>query len=283
MRTLTFAVAAAIVCVPAFAQTPDGSFERTLTVSGGVDLDLNTDSGGIVVSPGAPGSVRVKAILKAHRGRWVGSDVESRIRAIEQNPPVDQTGNRIRVGYLADPKLLKGISMRLEIQTPPETSLRAHSDSGGVRVSGIKGPIECETDSGGIEARQIGSDVRVTADSGGIHVHAVQGSLYARADSGGIEATGIGGAIDVETDSGGIQLEQITAAPIRAQADSGGATVRLAPTGGYDLNASSDSGRITVPEMIVKGSFSRHHIEGKVRGGGPLVNVRVDSGNLVIE
>jgi hypothetical protein len=269
--------------LPALAvQQPQGSFERTLSVSGPVDLDASTDSGGIVVTQGAGGSVKVRAILKAQRNPLAG-DAESRIRELERNPPIEQTGNRIRVGYVKDPKMLRGISMRLEIETPAETRLRAQADSGGVRVEGIQGPVECRTDSGGIEVNRIGADVRATADSGGIRVHNIQGPFTAHADSGGIEATGIAGAIDVSTDSGGIRLEQTKPATIRATADSGGANVRLAPSAGYDLNVSSDSGRISVPEMVVRGSFSRHRAEGKIRGGGPLVTISVDSGNVVVE
>jgi hypothetical protein len=59
--------------------------------------------------------------------------------------------------------------------------------------------------------------------------------------------------------------------------------VKLAPSGGYDISAESGSGRISVPEMTVRGSFSTHHVDGKVRGGGPEVRIHVDSGNVTVE
>ena len=283
MTMYAFALASAIALAPAFGQQADGSFERSLTVSGPVELDSSTDSGGIVVTPGPAGSVKIRAILKANRGSWNSGDVLSRIRQIEQNPPIEQTGNKIRVGYVTDHNLLKGISMRLEIQTPPETRLHAQADSGGIRVSGIKGPVNCQTDSGGIEANQIGSEVRAQADSGGIHVREVQGPVFARADSGGIEAIGVAGSLDVETDSGGIRIEQTQAGAIRARADSGGANVRLASSAGYNVSVSSSSGRISVPDLVVNGTISRNRAEGKLRGGGPLVDVHVSSGSVSVE
>src|SRR5262245_13061582 len=100
MRTpVLLAVTAGIL----LAQEPEGKFERSISVSGAVDLDVTTDSGGIVITPGSSGTVRIRAILKGQR-RWNRDlgDVESRIRAIEQNPPIEQTGNRIRVGYVTD-------------------------------------------------------------------------------------------------------------------------------------------------------------------------------------
>ncbi|HEX4168918.1 MAG TPA: DUF4097 family beta strand repeat-containing protein [Bryobacteraceae bacterium] len=267
----------------AMAAGADGSFDRTLSVSGPVELDVKTDSGGIAVSRGAAGTVRIHAVLTAQHN-WFGSgDVEQRIRELEKNPPVEQSGKSVRVGYVRDRDLLKGISMRLEIETPADTELRAEADSGGIRAHGMQGRVNCKTDSGGIEIQDAGSDVHAQADSGGIHINNVKGSVFARVDSGGIEATEVTGSLDTEADSGHIQLSQTSPGAIRAKAESGGISVKLAPGAGYDISAEADSGHISVPEMVVSSSFSRHHIEGKIRGGGPLVSVRVDSGGITID
>lgn len=272
------AVGAAGICM-----AQEGSFDRSLSVSGNVDLDVVTDSGGIQVSAGTSATVRVHAILKAQHGWFESGDTEARIRELERNPPVEQNGNRIRVGYVSRRELLRGISMRFEIETPRETQLRARADSGGIRVEGIHGPADCHTDSGGIEVRDIGGEVRASADSGGIRIENIKGAAYARVDSGGIEANDIAGSIEAETDSGGIHLSQSSAAPIRAKADSGGVTVRLASNAGYDINVEAESGHISVPEITTHGDISHHHVEGRVRGGGPTVNIRVDSGNVSID
>jgi DUF4097 and DUF4098 domain-containing protein YvlB len=235
------------------------------------------------VLPGPAGSVRVHAILKAQHGWFDFNDAEAHIRELERNPPVEQTGNRVRVGYVHGRDLLRGVSMRIEIYTPAATQLRARADSGGIHAEGIHGPVDCHTDSGGIEVRDISAEVRASADSGGIRLGRIGGSVTARVDSGGIDAIDIAGGIDAEADSGSIRLAQTKPAPIRAKADSGGITVRLAPGAGYDVNAAAESGSISVPEMTVRSEFSRHHVDGKVRGGGPLVNLRVDSGGIKIE
>jgi DUF4097 and DUF4098 domain-containing protein YvlB len=265
------------------AGAQEGSFERSLTVSGAVNLDIKTDSGGITVRRGSAGTVAVHAILKAENN-WFGTgDVEARMRELESHPPVEQIGNQVRIGYVKDDRLLRGISMRLEIETPAGTQVRARADSGGIRVEGVQGPVDCKTDSGGIEISDASANVHAAADSGGIRVTNVQGALFARADSGGIEATGIAGSIDAQADSGRVRVEQTTAAPINAKAESGGVSVRLARGAGYDINADTDSGSISIPEMTVRSAFSRHHIEGKVAGGGPLVRIQADSGSVTIE
>lgn len=264
------------------AQQIERTFERTLNVPGAIKLDLTTDSGGIVVTAGSGGSVHIRGILRSNRNPFRSADVEARIRQLETNPPIEQSGDTIRVGYVSDRHLLRDISLRIEIVTPAESQVRARADSGGIRVEGVRGPVDCKTDSGGIEVRNIQSEVRAEADSGGIHLREIRGTVYARADSGGIEALDIAGGIDAKTDSGGIRLSQTVAAPVRARADSGGATVTLASAGGYDLRARTDSGRLRLPEMSITGAISSHHAEGKVRSGGPLVDVEVSSGNVEI-
>lgn len=278
MRLGVLFATAALVC---FAQGTEGSFERTFTVNGPVALDMNTDSGGIFVVPGPPGTVRVRGILKTNRFRFGRGDAEGRLRELEANPPITQSGNTIRVA-VRDPQMLRDISMRLEIQTPPDSRLRARADSGGIDVRGIRGPVDCQTDSGGIHANDIEGEVRASADSGGIHIRRAAGPVYAQADSGGIDALEVAGPVEATVDSGGIRISQTKAASIRAQADSGGADITLASSGGYELDAHSDSGGITAPPMTVTGTVSRRHVSGKVRGGGPLVNVRSDSGRISI-
>ncbi len=264
----------------------EGSFDKTLTVSGPVDLDVKTESGGITVTRGSSGSVQIHAILKAEHG-WFGSDngsdVEQRMQELEHHPPVEQNGNRVRAGYVQGRDLLKGISMRLEIQTPSDTQLRARAESGGIRVQGVRGPVDCKTESGGIQIHDVAAEVHAMAESGGLHIGNIKGSVFARADSGGIEATEVAGEIDAETQSGSIRIGQTTAAPIRAKAESGGVTVKLAPGSGYDVSAQTESGPIYVPEMTVSSAYSPHHIEGKVRGGGPLVKVHAESGSVRID
>ena len=216
------------------AGAEEGSFDRTLTVSGPVDLDVMTASGGIDVTSGSSESLHVHAILKAEGG-WFGSgDVKKRIEELERHPPIEQSGNHVRIGYVQDRNLLKGISIRLEIQAPLATQLRARADSGGIAVDGIAGPVDCKTDSGGIHVKDVKADVHATADSGGIHLDNITGAAYAHVSSGGIEALDVAGSIEAQADSGAIRVSQTKAAPIRAKAESGGVRVKLAPGAGYE-------------------------------------------------
>jgi len=95
-----------------------GVFERTINVSGPVELDVLSEIGGLVLIVGASDRIRVQACLTPQFGPLDLAKATARIKALEANPPIDQTGNRIRIGYPADSQLLTRISMRLTIEVP---------------------------------------------------------------------------------------------------------------------------------------------------------------------
>src|SRR5579863_3762436 len=207
-QILTLAVGAVSVASLSAYPRVFGQFDRTMSVTGQVDLEAITTSGGIVVTGGTAGTVRVHAILEAGN-EWVSRDAEARIREIERNPPVEQNGNHVRIGYMTDSRLLEGISMRLEIEVPRTTSLHAKVGSGGVRASNILGPVACQTHSGSVQIHDVEAEVNASANSGGIHIARVNGAVTARTHSGGIEVESAGSSIDAAASSGGIRLSQV--------------------------------------------------------------------------
>jgi hypothetical protein len=169
-QLLPIALGIALIPVLHAEQRIDGEFERTLTVSGPVDLDAVTSAGGIAVRRGSAGIVRIHAVLRANSDWFASADADANIREIERNPPVEQNGNALRIGYVGEPQLLDGVSMRLEIEVPADTRVHARTHSGGVEVSDVRGPVVCQTNSGGITVRDVEGDVNATANSGGIRL-----------------------------------------------------------------------------------------------------------------
>src|ERR1700674_3712623 len=75
----------------------EGTFSRTLAVSGPVDLDVQTGSGDIQIRTGAPGTVEVRGRVRCWN-IWRGVSAEGRVRQVEADPPIAQSGNVIRLG-----------------------------------------------------------------------------------------------------------------------------------------------------------------------------------------
>lgn len=266
-----------------FPANPDGGFTKTLNVSVPADVRVRSDSGNVTVRAGAGDRIEVTAkiyIARNHRGE---RDIAQRVKDLEARPPVEQTGNSVRIGYLND-KQERHLSIHYQVTVPVRTRLEVATDSGSQDISGVEGPVRATADSGRVTATDIASELRATTDSGSINADRVKGSLIAVADSGSVRASGIGGSLDISTDSGSIVAEQIVAGGIRISADSGSVTLRLPAKAGYDVSLSSDSGSVNVAmPMTVRGTMSRQRIEGRIGDGGHRLDVRTDSGSIRVQ
>src|ERR1039457_2270694 len=112
MKNLCIATAAlALAAIPALAS--EATFERNLSVSGRVELSVSTGSGNIHLTHSSGNQVHIFGKVKSS---WGGSD--AKVREIAANPPIEQTGNIIRVG--ARHEILRNISIDYEIEAPAD-------------------------------------------------------------------------------------------------------------------------------------------------------------------
>lgn len=318
MRTRHLSLVVLFLSTLAFAA--EGSFQRTLQVSGPVDLDVQTGSGHITVHTGGSNTVQINGAIRSS-GDWFGGNAEERVRRLESNPPIEQNGNSIRVGHLNDSELMHNISISYDITVPAETSLHSHTGSGSQRIEGIRGPADVHSGSGGLELSNIGREVTAEAGSGNISLQEIHASVHANTGSGDIRASGIAGAFDARAGSGSVHLHQIAAGDVRVDTGSGGVdlsgvkgalrartgsgtiraegeptsewklhtgsggvSVRLPSQAAFDLYARTSSGSISVDQPVtVQGTVGRHELRGKVRGGGTLVELETGSGNIRVE
>lgn len=276
------ALAFAMLAFQAAGADREGSFDRTLNVTGAVDLDIQNSSGRIEVRPGDASRVRIHAVVRAHDDFFHGD--EARIREIEANPPILQTGNSIRITPPSDDWLRRHVSISYDLTVPSQSRLRAHTGSGSETVEGIHGPVDLDTGSGSVTVARVDDEVRIRTGSGHIELDTLKGKVDAHTGSGSIQGSAITGPISAHTGSGSVRLEQTAAGPLEAHTGSGGVNVRLPSDAAFDLYAHTGSGRVYVDHPItVRGSVGGREVQGKVKGGGPLVDVRTGSGSVRIE
>jgi hypothetical protein len=251
------------------------SFDRTLSAGGDTRLIVATGSGDIRLTRGSGSQVHIHGQVHVNDD---GSEAEA--RQIAANPPIEQSGNVIRVGQQHE-EHWRGISIDYQIEAPESLHLEATSGSGNIvdegvgqnarletgsgdiQATGLQGPFVVKTGSGNITAEQIGEgDVKAETGSGNIEIKDVHGSFHAQTGSGDIKASGTPSAAwTLGTGSGNIEIW------------SGNAPVTL--------EGSTGSGSVTTDhEMVVKGSFDHHHITGTLNGGGPVIHVETGSGDI---
>lgn len=299
MKRSAIVMVVVMVSLPAVAAVVTGSFERTLQVSGPVQLEVKTGSGDISIRKGDDKAVRIYGRIRAQES-FFGSDPREKVRTLEKDPPIRQSGNFIRIGY-EDHDLFSNVSISYEIVVPAETRVTAstgsgkmevervhgpaklHAGSGNVTANGIDERVEAETGSGSVDLSMIQGDVLAHTGSGHIKLERV-GSVDANTGSGGMEILDMKGRLRAEAGSGSVHVEGTPTGDWKIETGSGSVTLRIGGNTGFDLRAHTGSGEIQADlPVTISGRQERHQLNGKVRGGGPLIDVRTGSGSVRIE
>ena len=246
------------------AAQADGTFERTLSVTGPVDLDIRTGSGDIAVRAGTDGSVHVTGRVRARLS--MNENPQERVDRIRANPPVTQAGNTVRIGATGDNPLYQNVSISYEVVVPANAKIQARSGSGDIGIAMTASGVEARTGSG---------DINVLGASGG---------FMAQTGSGDVHAGRIAGAMKASTGSGDIDAAQTAPGPVQMETGSGDITLKLPEDAGFTLTVRTGSGSITTTHPVVSASSRQHNrLDGSVRGGGPPVDIRTGSGDVRID
>jgi hypothetical protein len=314
-------VALALVPGAAEAQRVEGSFQRTLTVGSQLDLDVTAGSGSIEVRTGPAGRVEVTGRIMASDG-WVRRNVnaQERVRRIEANPPIEQSGSTVRIGHNIPQEVHDGISISYTLTVPAAAALRSKTGSGSQQIDGIGGAIDVSSGSGSLAVRKAGGSLHASTGSGGITAAGVGGTFHASTGSGSIRASDISGAITVKTSSGAIDVTQTGEGSVEASSSSGSVrlygvrgavaastssgslTIQGALAGAWRLSTSSGSVRVSLSQnqgfeldahsnsgsidsdfpVTVTGVVNKRSLRGSAQGGGPRLHVRTSSGGIAI-
>ncbi len=301
LATLAIVLVVLFTSTAVFASTPQGTFEKTLTVSGPVSLEVLTHSGDVTVRAGSSGSVFIRG--KIYVGNhWLAGNRDAEVHEIEQHPPIRQDGNSIHIDYVD----MKNISVNYEISVPADAVVRTRSGSGDQTIEGTRGNVDTQTGSGDVRLTNLTGEIRLQTGSGNIRARQVSGPVKGGTGSGDVEieetssgdidlhtgsgnitARGVQGGFHGETGSGDVTAEGMQSGPWEIRTGSGNVHVRLPASAAFDADISTSSGSIDVGspiEMTVQGRVddTHHQIHGKVRGGGPLLKVRTGSGDIHI-
>jgi len=297
---LSFAAVASAGC--AMGPSVSGSFDRTLSVSGPIRLELNNTSGDVSITGSADGKVHVHGDARAS-GMGFESP-EKRLNELLASPPVEQHGNTIRIGE--EMRRLRNVSVSYTIEVPHDTEVasavlsgaqtiqdvrgpvKAEAASGSIRVSHIERQTQLSTLSGSIRADNIGDDIHANSASGTVTVSDIKGDVRISALSGSTQIIKPGGRVEASTASGEVDVEGATS-DVKAHAASGRVNVQGNPGASsyWDLKTASGSVQLGVP---ANASFhlAAEAVSGEIKTDIPIVveergkhslRARVGSGN----
>jgi hypothetical protein len=313
--TAAFALAGVGGCIA--ESGTQGTFDRTFTVNGPVQLEVTTGSGDVHISQGTTAQVHIHGEI--HAQGWSPDDARNKAAEIEAHPPISQENNLIRVGGLG--RGVNNVSIDYRIEVPANTELHCVAGSGEVDVRGIEGPANFTAGSGDITASEIGNDVQalagsgdvklstiqgqvqVTTGSGDIRVHSAKGAVRVRTGSGAIEIGDPGDEAVAETDSGDVEVSGARA-DLRIHTGSGNITIDGNPGASnyWDFRASSGDVNLHVPSgasfrlyahsssgdidaqipIQMEGTSAKHELRARIGDGQARVEVETSSGKITL-
>lgn len=218
-------------------------------------------------------------------------------------------GGTIEVGSVAGDVNLQTGGGNIKIASA-KGDIKAESGGGSVVVlSGLQGAV-LETGGGSIRVDKCTGPVKATTGGGSIDLGDIGGSAQIETGAGSIRLASAKGRVQAQTGGGSIQLDGATS--VQAETSAGGIVVKLLSSAGVHNNSTleTSAGDITVylaPELAIsiraqievanghaiRSDFSDIHIsseggpwektvtaEGQLNGGGPVLKVRTNSGNV---
>ncbi len=164
---------------------------------------------------------------------------------------------------------------------------RLKTSNGHVEVSRLKGTLTAETSNGPVELQDIDGAVAVHTSNGHIRAEGIRGAFEATTTNSSIHAAleKVDGTVRVDSSNGGIDLTlpPNTQSAVRAHTSNSGITLHLPGEVNARLSAGTSNASISSDfEMRLRGEIAKHHIEGSIGNGGPLIDLSTSNGPIRI-
>lgn len=221
-------------------------------------------------------------------------------------------GGTIEVGKVGGSVTLETGGGNIKIESA-KGEIKAESGGGSVVVlSGLQGAV-LETGAGSIRVEKCSGTVKATTGGGSVDLGEIGGPADVETGAGSIRLASANGRVQAQTGGGSIQLDGATS--VQAETSAGGIVVKLLSSAGVAARSNStletSAGDITVylandlPISIraeiemasghtIHSDFSDIHVsseggqwgpktvtaEGQLNGGGPVLKIRTNSGNV---
>jgi hypothetical protein len=206
----------------------ESRIDTTLSFDRRGSVILSVGAGEIVVTGWNRDQIRVKA--------WSERSV---IR-------MDATTTRLSL----DLSRVRGGDTRFEITVPIGVRVSARSTSGDISITGTKGSVDANTNTGDMMIEDVAETVDLRSMSGDITARAIVGTVEISTLNGDLLLSDVRGDVEAGSVSGEIDLRGITAKYVRAKTTSGDVTFdgTVDAAGRYELGSHSGGVYLTVPQ-----------------------------------
>ena len=218
-----------------------------------VGTNLNTSGGSISLANIAGeqnfttsgGSLQVSHVSGRIKGRTSGGSIQ--VNYANQDVDLITSGGSISAGNC-------------------QGNLNLVTSGGSLKLSQLRGKINATTSGGSISADQISGDLVTSTSGGSINLTQIEGGVDAETSGGSIHAqlSGIGKAVKLNTSAGHIDLS-------------------MPQQKGLNLDLKGSRVNATLAGGSFEGSKDKDRVEGKLNGGGALVQAYASSGSVNVK
>jgi hypothetical protein len=162
--------------------------------------------------------------------------------------------------------------------------VQTETSGGNLTFGNVEGDIVGKTSGGNIDVGEVYGNARLGTSGGSITVKKGGADLVAKTSGGNIFVAEVAGSIHATTSGGSVKAVLTSASHDCLLSTSGGnVNVKLAADLGFQVNASTSGGRVTLSGMAVQGEISKRKIKGRLNQGGPDLTLKTSGGSIRIE
>lgn len=192
------------------------------------------------------------------------------------------------------------LTAQISINVPKGLSVTVKNTAGNVEVVGVDGNLNIEMAAGNLEVQNVSRDLIVHNKFGTVNIGTVLGNANIISHSGRIQAGKIYGNSYIENSFGEVILEECYG-PVTAKLKTGNMNLKLAKIdGNCDIDIKVGNIELGIPakaqftldseclmgeinsnfDVAVKRKIASATASGAINGGGPLIKIRGNSGNI---
>lgn len=310
-------MALTVAATPAAAQRY--TFQQSFPATSQSTLDVTTERGRVEIHAAAIDAVEVVGTVTVRVGWDAPADAVALAQQVARRPPIGVAGNAITLTDPVDRQERRAVTVSYVVRVPATLPVTVRSESGALRVSGVRAPVVLSTQSSVIDAERLGT-VRIVSGSGAVRVSGTDGDLTVETRSSSIEADAIGGAVHARTGSGSVRaglsgtgdvdIETASSAidvrgargALSVRSNSGSVTIAGNPTAAWAVNTGSSRIVVTVPQaasfslsatsrsggveaagLTTTSQSTRRDVSGAIGTAGPPVRLGSGSGSIRLE
>jgi len=164
-------------------------------------------------------------------------------------------------------------------------SVFGRTSGGSISVAGCKGDVNVKTSGGGVNLGDIEGNTSAQTSGGSINAKKLNGKAVVKTSGGSIEVADIKGSLEAGTSGGSVAaaISEQPSGDCRLYTSGGGIKVTLAEKIAVDVDAKTSGGRVVTDLPVattVQGEQKSSHLQGKVNGGGPALQLQTSGGSI---